>query len=254
MCATFGYSYTYPHTDWENEFYTGEGGLYPFRISTDSCSGGGVQNGQNFVLDVFDTNNDGFKDKIEDVCTRHDICYETIGKSRLTCDKTFRDHYQGECRNAFHYFWGRIPRHYCLISSLAAYEVVRAIGSDPYFNNQRTARKNLAQFAKYVVTENGVPYSVNKINSSHWGGDESPFGHVHFSQIDRINAEFYNQNGHYPSDQEFYEVVATAMVWPVNETNEEFPTLSPIFGTDDFYLEGVILIQKAAFSYIKSNI
>jgi len=79
-------------------------------------------------------------------CSAHDMCYQTIGKSRKQCDGRFKSNLQSTC--------GADP--FCHSEAELAYLAVRSGGSDNYLEGMEDSLKEIESLYSKVATEDCV--------------------------------------------------------------------------------------------------
>lgn len=67
-----------------------------------------------------------------DACDAHDACYETCGKSKKDCDKTFRADMKKECNSTYKKFLEKPVKNACLKLVDGYYEAVKQVGDDAH--------------------------------------------------------------------------------------------------------------------------
>ncbi|CAM2726813.1 unnamed protein product [Rotaria socialis] len=74
-------------------------------------------------------------------CNRHDICYETCGKTQNECDSEFRSCMNAACNTikaGEGEWWMAMRRFLCLADALAIHRIVIAFGTSPYNATQQS--------------------------------------------------------------------------------------------------------------------
>lgn len=77
-------------------------------------------------------------------CDEHDVCYDTYGKSKQGCDKSFHNRMLGICASDHNTILGRPLRIACNGRADAYYAAVRDHGSDAYNRAQAAAKPSFS--------------------------------------------------------------------------------------------------------------
>jgi hypothetical protein len=72
-------------------------------------------------------------------CRTHDRCYETCGRSKEDCDRTFHSDLRSACRRAYTSYWHRPYLRACLEMANTYHSAVDRMGGDAYRAAQRAS-------------------------------------------------------------------------------------------------------------------
>lgn len=138
-----------------------------------------------------------YKKKFTSSCNKHDICYQTIGKSQKQCDLEFKADLYSKCK-----FDGA-----CRLTAKAFYEAVNKFGSGYYRNVMNSS------LSKAETLENNVD-------------NESCISDAKYSElykkemVSSVNSEFSTRVGRAPTTMEEFDLLNDYRINPDNSIND----------------------------------